>query len=669
MSSVGLPVPSHCIYALLILAVSLAGCRSSSTVESTPPPPLAAGLVKNPTHNGPRDSQTQIQLASAEVVAYPGETLELSPFGAWTAQEQATDTEGLELLDLSDIDPEDEGEPDEPSTTKEEEGDDDDEGSDELSDTLQAPLDDNTDAKHSLGVTIADVIAFGLENNTILKRDGDYLSLTNQVLTNPEAVASHFDQDIVNSGYLFGSRGPQAALADFDAQITTSMLWGRDETIQNNQFLSGGLFPGETLVEETGVFTATLAKTLRSGGQVSVSQDWNYTGNNLSSRLFQSAYNGTLRAEYRQPLLAGHGRDVNDIAGPIGTRVEGVGGIGQGVSIAEIRVQRAAVQFQSTLNGWARDVEVAYWRLGGAKEALRIAEESLEVTDAAWQNVRDRLQSGTEGGGRADEAELRSFVVDARIRVAEATQDFHDAEARLRRLIGKPVTDDSLLNPTEIPEGNLFFADQESSFSEALAQRPELARQQLLIHSLQLQLFAAEELNRPRLDFVSGYRVNGFGDRFLGGEGPLEDANRNLFDGDNTGWNLGFEFFNPVHRRLARTRVLNVERQLAKARAVLSEQQTEIEHEVAQAVRTLKRLEFAMENRELSVQASEERLAAAESLFEVDGTTTALRTLLQARQTQRDAEIQLMQARSEYASALAELRFRVGSSLANLTNS
>ncbi len=38
------------------------------------------------------------------------------------------------------------------------------------------------------------------------------------------------------------------------------------------------------------------------------------------------------------------------------------------------------------------------------------------------------------------------------------------------------------------------------------------------IRSLELQLKAAKNLSRPRLDFVSQYRINGFGDNLLGEE-------------------------------------------------------------------------------------------------------------------------------------------------------
>ena len=104
---------------------------------------------------------------------------------------------------------------------------------------------------------------------------------------------------------LFGGRGVEAALADFDAQLTTSMTWGKDERLQNNPFFGGT--PGGTLTEDTGVFRNQLSKTFGAGGAFTVANDWNYSGTNVANQLFPSSYTGNIRAEFRQPLWAGAG--------------------------------------------------------------------------------------------------------------------------------------------------------------------------------------------------------------------------------------------------------------------------------------------------------------------------------------------------------------------------
>ena len=58
-------------------------------------------------------------------------------------------------------------------------------------------------------------------------------------LTNPDFAPSLFDPAISQTGVLFGNRGVEAALADFDANFTSSLLFDRSETLGNNANFTG----------------------------------------------------------------------------------------------------------------------------------------------------------------------------------------------------------------------------------------------------------------------------------------------------------------------------------------------------------------------------------------------------------------------------------------------
>lgn len=81
--------------------------------------------------------------------------------------------------------------------------------------------------------------------------------------------------------------------------------------------------------------------------------------------------------------------------------------------------------------------------------------------------------------------------------------------------------DGDVLRPLDDPVTANVLPDWQQNLFQALARRPELRRQKWSIKSLQLQLRAAENLTRPRLDFVSAYQVNGFGDNLLGSPADL----------------------------------------------------------------------------------------------------------------------------------------------------
>ena len=105
-------------------------------------------------------------------------------------------------------------------------------------------------------------------NSRMIRTRAQFLSPQNPLLANPDFAASVYDPAIQESGVLLGGRGVEAALADFDAQWTTSMLWGRNETVQNSPILSGGVPLGETLTDEVAVrYVLAFAEGLEPGGK------------------------------------------------------------------------------------------------------------------------------------------------------------------------------------------------------------------------------------------------------------------------------------------------------------------------------------------------------------------------------------------------------------------
>ena len=233
----------------------------------------------------------------------------------------------------------------------------------------------------------------------------------------------------------------------------------------------------------------------------------------------------------------------------------------------------------------ARDVENKYWDLYLALQLYHSEVKTFEdiVT------FRDIIAVREDAKDAEFQAANRLYEADARMKGSLA--DVLSAEHRLRRLLGLPLNDGQFLTPIDRPSEAKLIPDWESSLLESLANRPELRRQKWEIRSLELQLTAAKNLSRPRLDFVSQYKINGFGDHLLGQEDDdgLTDAGYNsayesLTQGDNTGWGTGLQFSMPLGLRLARAQVRNYELRLRKARAVLQEQEVEVARELNNAV-------------------------------------------------------------------------------------
>jgi Outer membrane efflux protein len=516
-------------------------------------------------------------------------------------------------------------------------------------------------------LTLDECIRIALSNAAIIREDASFGSPANALMSNPDRVASVFDSAIQETGFLFGNRGVEAALSDFDALLTNNMQWGRSEDPQNSPGV--GISAGETLTEESAQWSARIEKPLANAGTVSVQHDWNYSGSSIAppSRLFQSAYTGFVQAEYRQPLLQGSGTDFTRISGPLNQGLRGVSGVSQGVAISRINSDISLVDFEQSVASMIRDVERIYWDL---YLAMRLYDSEIE-TFKDLVRFSDKLGQRESAGDVHAQSVARLYEADARIKGSLA--DVLSAETRLRRLLGLPLNDGQFLTPADHPSEALLQADWESTLNDALVHRPELRKQKWNIRSLELQLRAGKSLARPRLDFVSQYRVNGFGDNLFGQEDDdgLTDvgygsAYESITQGLNTTWNLGFSFSMPLGLRLSRTLVRNLEIRLTKARTALSEQEKEVAFELADALLNMDRwYELAdSSTRRISVAEAHMNAALANADTRLMGADAALLgRALDAKVSFRDAEQAYLQSIVEYNKAIVDLNFRKGTLL------
>ncbi|MBX3438325.1 MAG: TolC family protein, partial [Planctomycetaceae bacterium] len=517
-------------------------------------------------------------------------------------------------------------------------------------------------------MTLQEAVHRALSHCDIIRSSGVFLSPGNPILANPDFAPSAYDIAIQETGVLFGQRGIEAALSEFDAQFTTVMTWGRDERIQNNLF-SVGLRPGATLTQDTARFNATVQKRLATGGVFGVTHEWNYDANNVTGQLFPSVYTGRVRTEFRQPLWAGAGTEYTRIAGPITQNIEGVTGVQQGVVIARINGDITIAEFELRVLTLVRDVEELYWRLYLAYQQFDGATALAQAAHRTWQDVEARVRAQATGGGSLQATEARDQLLQIENRLNMARNQLYDIEAQLRRMLALSPNDGRILRPVDQPMVAEFCPDWQVMLADALARRPDLRKQKWNIKRLELELIAAENLTKPRLDFVSGYHVNAFGDNLLGSKNDgvtdegLGNAYETLTAGKQTGWDIGFEFSVPLGLRFAHAQVRNAEMKLAKARAGLLEQEAEVSHEMAAAFRQLDLAYASMQNGLNRKITSEQRLRAIEVQREVTPDRITRDAVLRAHDQYIQADAAFAQAIVEYNVALMELFFRSGTLL------
>ncbi len=529
-------------------------------------------------------------------------------------------------------------------------------------------LNDRTDDE-VWDMPLAEAIHLALRNNKIVRTRNDFLN--SQVFTNADNVNSLYDPAIRESGILFGGRGVQSALAAFDTQLTTRMLWGTNSQIQNQQGFFGSLPAGTSLDQDTATFSTGLTKQFAYGASATLAHNWNYQFTNQPNRLYNSAYDGSVRLDYRQPLWSGAGPEFTRIAGPIGDNIQGLSGVNQGVLIARINTDITIADFEVSVRNMLRDVEDLYWDLYLAYRTYDTEVVARNSALRTWREVKARFDQGAKGGGAADEAQAAKRTSTPVRGRKNALQNLYSLELQLRRMTGLPANDGKIIRPADEPTTAELVPEWHMCLAEGLTRREELRRQKWNIKSLELQLLAATNLANPRFDFVSSYQVNGFGDRLFSSsgadestaEGEYRSAYRSLARANQTGYGLGFEFSMPLGLRNATAQVRNQELRLAKAREVLGLQELEISHELANAFQTLAwRYQTAQTNFNRR-RAAERQLQAFEAEF--DAGTKTLDLLLQAQTRLAQAETAYFTSVVNYNKAITDLHFRKGTLLEN----
>ncbi len=530
-------------------------------------------------------------------------------------------------------------------------------------------------------MTLAEAIQLALINNKIARTRNDFLSPGNQLLLSPDAVGSIYDPAIRDTGFLFGSRGVESAQSVFDPIFSTNATFGNNATTQNNQILSGGIPPGGILHQDQSQVVTSLTKQMGYGAQFGIANTVNYNDSNQPFQLFPSNFSGNLQFTYNQPLLAGAGTEFNRISGPIGSSIQGVSGLNQGVVIARINTDISLMDFEIQVRNMIHDVEDLYWELYLAYQNYHSLVMSRNAALKLWQSVKAKFGEGLQGGGRAEEAQAREAYFEARARVESALggpagrggeQGIYGVELQLRRICGLSANDGKVIRPTDEPSVAQFIHNWDLSLATAFARRQELRKQKWNIKSIEMQLRAAKNLARPQLNFVSSYQINGFGQHLFGDVLPVitpagsvvnneTNYTQNLVSANQTGYNVGLQFAVPLGLRNAHAQIRNTELRLIKAQTALETQEMEVNHEIAS---TFQALDYWYQNMQTNYNrrlAAVDNMEAAMNDYEVERKDLTL--VLQAQNRQTIADLAFYRSVIEYNKALSELQLRQGTLL------
>ncbi len=547
----------------------------------------------------------------------------------------------------------------------------------------------NNEPQEIWNLTLEEAVRTALANNKVIRNIGGQIQgAPSFILSNLGGAPTIYDPAIAESD---PRAGTEAALAAFDAQFASSVLWERADTPENVNPLLANIGSANIYEHDIGKFQAQLSKTSATGGQFSLTQTVNYDKDRFGYPLpdpalgilgapyaYPSDWNVNLQAEWKQPLLQGAGTQFNRIAGPGATP-----GNYNGVMIARLNTDIALADFEASVRNLIIDVENAYWELYFSYRALDSAKAGRDSALATWRKIYTLYRIGGKGGEAEKEAQARENYYNFRVSVESLLggngtslggfqsigTGVYQAESKLRYLMGIAATDGRLIRPKDEPTTAKVSFDWCDVLNEGLVRNEELRQQKWVVKNRELQLIAAKNFLLPRLDFDAQYRWLGLGNDLLpvpNGTGAdftalNSNAYSSLTGGQFQEWQLGLQLNMPLGFRREMAGVRNAQLSLTKERVKLQEAELELSHQLAFAVRDLETNYMLAQTNFSHRVAAQREVEAVTAAYETD--TVTIDRVLEAQQRLAQAESNYYRSLADYNKSIAEVHFRKGSLL------
>lgn len=399
---------------------------------------------------------------------------------------------------------------------------------------------------------------------------------------------------------------------------------------------------------------------LPTGTQYNVSFNALRVSNNSSFQLFNPAINTGLNVNFAQPLLRNRGRFY--------TRLP--------VTIAQSRLRAAEFNFQDQVLRTIAQAEQAYWDVIGARENLRVQEQSLALSGEALKRAEKELELGALSPleifqPKAQYATAEIAVTQARFRLAQ-TEDV------LRRQIGVDLDADLrnlpivLTEPVE-PPADATTIDKEDAVRRAYAARPDLKQIRQFLDVDDLSIRGAKNALLPNLSITGQYGSSGRGGTAFQRSnifdeagnrvvtvipGGLGDAFSQMFGFGVPTYGFGLSLALPIRDRRAAADLADatVSKKLDTARQRQLEQNIRLE--VLNAINQLESAKASVQLARVALDLAQKRLEADQKRYEL-GTTT-LFFLLDAQAALTRAQSDLVNQSVNYRRAQVNLLQRTG---------
>ena len=466
---------------------------------------------------------------------------------------------------------------------------------------------------------------------------------------------------IVTNTALDSNQGVEAALSQFDAQLTSSLNFTKSDEPRNTVSTN----PNIPLVfqQDNVQWQAEIAKETAGGTQFFFRNVNVYTANSnpiddpstfgISEgfQVLDSFYRTSLEAEIRQPLLRGKGAFINRAP----------------IVVSRINTDQEIANLEAQLQNFVTNIEIRYWELYAAYKAFEAAKNGRDAALSTYRIVKDQFdeQSSVNRQQLAQSSEQYWFF-DAQ--VTEAFDALLKSEGQMRFLLGWAANDGRMIRPIDEPLFAPVEFDYTTTVSEALTYRPELRTIRWEVRKRELAVAYSKNGLLPELNVTALYRFLGLGNRFGSTDSgtlfpdPGSAAVNGLYDGDFQELQVGVDFRLPVGFRAELANVRNAQLKLAREIARLEDSELDVNKEIHETMQSMAASLKTATSHFNRWRASKIEKDVFDEL-KAEGVET-LDTALEAQRRLTQAEVAFFTSVTEYNKMLALLHRRKGTILA-----
>jgi outer membrane protein TolC len=441
--------------------------------------------------------------------------------------------------------------------------------------------------------------------------------------------------------------------AAYDLQLGLDGGFGK-RTDPVNSLLSGAPLGRVAPDLRTLDFSATVSRSLRTGGSLSLLADGTRARSDGTFSLLSPAYGTAFGFELRQPLLRDRAID------PVRRRIR----------VARSESGRSLAGLKRTVAETIAAVDTAYWGLTAAQGDVDVRTAAVTLAEQQLAETRLRISAGTLPEN--EEAQPRAELERRRGELLTAQEQAARAENALKALI---LDDggDSLwalrIVPSDRAETEGAPLDLAATLEAAALSRPEIEEAEAGLASLAVEVQAARDERKPRLDAYAAYTRRGLAgglnrsaDPVFGQpvvlprdlDGGLARSLGTVADGLYPDFRVGVSLSVPVGNRAARANAALAEAEHRRGAADLGRVRQAVRVEVLNAAAavetTTERIAAARAGRE----AAEIQLRSEKERFAV-GMSTNFLVLTRQNELSR-ARLDQIQALSDHRKALTELQ-------------